>query len=167
MELLWQNGQVVMQSQNQRSLRRSHVGEGVNQPEHTAAAKEIRTEEESATQLFIQEDEMASWLHYPIDDSFDRDFYADLIYPAPTAPVAPIPDDVRISTPPAAATAAAPRPPIPPPARRPEVESPARTQNFLHFSRPKVVEFRNSSESLNLFKCIFKNFYKKISSIKY
>ncbi|KAI8574317.1 hypothetical protein RHMOL_Rhmol01G0345100 [Rhododendron molle] len=133
MELLWQDGQVVMQSQNQRSFRRSHVGDGVGPPEHTAAAKEIRTEEESATQLFIQEDEMASWLHYPIDDSF----YADLIYPAPTAPVAPIPDDVRVSTPPAAVAAATPRPPIPPPARRPEVESPARTQNFLHFSRPK------------------------------
>lgn len=141
MELLWQNGQVVMQSQNQRSLRRSHAGDAGILPDHTAAAKEMRTEEESAaTQLFMQEDEMASWLHYPVDDSFDRDFYADLIYPASTT--APIPDDLRISTtPPAAAMAAAPRAPIPPPtARRPEVESPARIQNFLHFSRPKVLK---------------------------
>lgn len=140
MEILWQNGQVVMQSQNQRSLRRSHIGDAAMPPDHTAAAKEIRPEEESATQLFIQEDEMASWLHCPIDDSsFDRDFYADLIYPSPSAPVAPpapIPDDVRIPTPSAAVTAAALRPPIPPP-RRADVESPRRIQNFLHFSRPK------------------------------
>lgn len=150
MELLWQNGQVVMQSQNQRSLRRSHMGDAAMPPDHTAAAKEIRPEEESATQLFIQEDEMASWLHYPIDDSsFDRDFYGDLIYPASSAPVpppAPISDDVRIPSP----SAAALRPPIPPP-RRADVESPGRIQNFLHFSRPKVLNRLtiNSFKSLN------------------
>ncbi|XP_057507849.1 transcription factor PIF1-like isoform X2 [Actinidia eriantha] len=125
MELLWQNGQVVMQSQNQRSLRRSQIGDAVL-PQEQSAARQIRTEEESATQLFMQEDEMASWLHCTIDDdSFERDLYADLIYQAPCAPAAPIPDvcapEVRIPPP----NAAASRPPIPP------------ARNFLHFSRPK------------------------------
>ncbi|PSR94930.1 Transcription factor like [Actinidia chinensis var. chinensis] len=128
MELLWQNGQVVMQSQNQRSMRRSQIGDDVLPPEQSAA-REFRPEEESGTQLFMQEDEMASWLHYPIDDdSFERDLYADLIYPAPCAPAAPIPEvrtpEVRIPIPNATAAVAS-RPPIPP------------TRNFLHFSRPK------------------------------
>uniref|UniRef100_A0A5B6Z9K0 Putative transcription factor PIF1-like n=1 Tax=Davidia involucrata TaxID=16924 RepID=A0A5B6Z9K0_DAVIN len=156
MELLWQNGQVVMQSQNQRSLKRphSHIGDAVI-PAEQSAAREIRAEEESTTRLFMQEDEMASWLHYPMDDSsFDRDLYADLLYPEPCASVAPssrvtsISDvhttDVR-SLPSAAAAA---RPPIPP-ARRTDAEASARFQNFVHFSRPKGKIESVPSSSLN------------------
>ncbi|KAK2648840.1 hypothetical protein Ddye_016329 [Dipteronia dyeriana] len=64
MELLWQNGQVVLQSQNQRSLKNpTEIHSSHNQNQH----------------LFMQEDEMASWLHYPLNDS---DFCADLLYPS-------------------------------------------------------------------------------------
>uniref|UniRef100_A0A5B6Z925 Putative transcription factor PIF1-like n=1 Tax=Davidia involucrata TaxID=16924 RepID=A0A5B6Z925_DAVIN len=130
MELLWQNGQVVMQSQNQRSLKKSRIGDAVI-PAEPSAAREIRQpEEQSATRLFMQEDEMASWLHYPMamdDSSFDRDLYADLLYPPPCASVAPPSRITPISDvrpfPPAAG---ARPPPIPPPVR---------FQNFLHFSR--------------------------------
>ncbi|KAL6963955.1 hypothetical protein U1Q18_034961 [Sarracenia purpurea var. burkii] len=98
MELPWQNGQVVVQSQDQRSLRRSHI--------------------EGAA--------------IPADCPFDRDFYANLIYPTSCTPVAlsigtaQIPDaqtsDVRIPTP---LVATASRPPISS-ARYADVESSAR-----------------------------------------
>lgn len=148
MELLWQNGQVVMQSQNQRSIKRSRMGDAVS-PAEQSAAREIRLEEKSAnTHLFMQEDEMASWLQYSIDDSsFDRDFYAELIHPSPCAPAAPPPrtspildirtTDVR-APPQSTAPPPAPRPPIPPP-RCSDVEHTSRFQNFAHFSRPRGV----------------------------
>ncbi|MCE3049821.1 hypothetical protein HAX54_045848 [Datura stramonium] len=154
MELLWQNGQVVMQSQNQRSLKKSHIGNGSGGggdaviPSDQAAGREIRHVEETTPQhLFMQEDEMASWLHYPLDDpSFERDLYTDLLYPTPTstATTAAPPRESRTSTveirppppqaPPAAPIGTAPRPPIPP-SRRPVTESSNRFQNFGHFSR--------------------------------
>ncbi|XAR61008.1 hypothetical protein NMG60_11034579 [Bertholletia excelsa] len=148
MELLWQNGQVVMQSQSQRSIKRSHMGDAVL-PAELSAAREIRPEEKSgSTHPFMQEDEMASWLQYPIDDSsFDRDFYAELIYPSPCAPAAPPPRtspildlrtmDVR-APPQSTAPPPAPLPPVPPP-RHSDVEYPSRFQNFAHFSRPRGV----------------------------
>ena len=55
MESLWQNGQVVMQSQNQRSIRRS-------------PPSELEQENENNHHLFMQEDETATWLHYPLDE---------------------------------------------------------------------------------------------------
>ncbi|KAI7983285.1 Transcription factor PIF1 [Camellia lanceoleosa] len=142
MELLWQNGQVVMQSQNQRSIKRSDIGDAVT-PAEQSAARDIRTEEESTTQLFMQEDEMASWLNYPTDDSsFYRDFYADLVYPAPTSPVDPLAHTTPIpelKIPPPSEGAAISRPPIAPP-KRAELEHSARFQNFVHFWRTKGTE---------------------------
>ncbi|TXG63942.1 hypothetical protein EZV62_010936 [Acer yangbiense] len=64
MELLWQNGQVVLQSQNQRSLK--------NPTEILSSHNQ---------HLFMQEDEMASWLHYPLNHS---DLCVDLLYPSAT-----------------------------------------------------------------------------------
>ena len=55
MESLWLNGQVVVQSQNQRSIRRS-------------PPSELEQENENSNNLFMQEDEMATWLHYPLDE---------------------------------------------------------------------------------------------------
>lgn len=143
MELLWQNGQVVLQSQNQRSLKKSttskfHTVEDAVIPAERSTATEIRTsQEEAPNNLFIQEDEMASWLHYPLEESFDRDFCADLLYPSESAPAATVSasthqiPDVRTATP------TAPRPPIPP-ARRSEVLPPSRLPSFAHFSRMKA-----------------------------
>ncbi|XP_047962497.1 transcription factor PIF1 [Salvia hispanica] len=112
MELLWQNGQVVVQSQNQRPPNRSVSCSGSGEVV-IPSEREIRSSAEE--HLFIQEDEMASWL---LDDSsFDRDFYADLLYSAPP--------------PPPPLTTAEIRPP--PPVARPD--NPPRVQNFVHFSR--------------------------------
>ncbi|CAK9163473.1 unnamed protein product [Ilex paraguariensis] len=142
MELLWRNGQAVVQTQNQRSFKKSHIAdEAVTPAAQHSTAREIRSEDETIPHLFMQEDEMASWHHYPVpldESSFDRDIYSDLFYPAPSALVtAPPPRDVRPPPPSSSVTStAAPRPPIPP-ARREVVESSARIQNFMHFTRPK------------------------------
>ncbi|XP_057964941.1 transcription factor PIF1-like isoform X3 [Malania oleifera] len=145
MELLWQNGQVIMQSQNQRfSLKKSPptkppILDDAVLPSQPPTAREIRSSEEPATHVFMQEDEMASLLHYPLDDSFDRDFCADLLYPAPcvnSAPPVREPDH-RSSPPPAAS-----RPPIPP-GRRTELHN-------AHFSRPKGRDESGPSNSKKL-----------------
>lgn len=137
MELLWQNGQVVVQSQNQRPQKKTAFdggGEGLIQEE-----REIRSSAAAEEQqhLFMQEDEMSSWLQYPLDDSsFDRD-YADLLYSAP-----PPPPLITAIPPPKAAVAEIRPPPPPPPAQRPPVPTTVtkpnnspRLQNFVHFSR--------------------------------
>ncbi|XVF32265.1 hypothetical protein REPUB_Repub17cG0067000 [Reevesia pubescens] len=167
MELLWQNGQVVMQSQNRRSFKKSPPFKFHDADR--SAPREIRSSSSSSHQhhhqqqqsisdhLFMQEDEMASWLHYPLnDDNFDQDFCADLLYPSSAAPapaVAPcVTSTAATSAPPplgtvsqVSAVASASRPPIPP-ARRNELES-TRIQNFVHFSRHKTVRAEQSGPS--------------------
>lgn len=152
LELLWQNGQVVTQSQNQRCgkrsppLKLSAAEDGVpHGRQGTGAGDEIESSATAAaaaaSHLFMQEDEMASWLHYPIEESFDRDFCSDLLYPASVGNSAVAgrsgQADRRLEEKAAAAeapTAAAPsRPPLYP-ARRGETEAVA---NFAHFSRGK------------------------------
>ncbi|KAK6940567.1 Myc-type, basic helix-loop-helix (bHLH) domain [Dillenia turbinata] len=150
MELLWQNGQVVMQSQNARSFKKSphklpldnslispeqQLPTPAIRPPSTAAAGAVQPE----SQLFMQEDEMASWLHYPLDDtSFDRDFCSDFLYPTPevaaTTATAPPPRISPIPVP----TPSPPRPPIPPRRSETDNSSAAKFHNFVHFSRPKV-----------------------------
>ncbi|TKY62272.1 Transcription factor PIF1 [Spatholobus suberectus] len=125
MELLWQNGQVVMQSQNQRSLRKpppARNSDGAS-PAGPSTAREIRPQVENHNQhLFMQEGEMASWLHYPIDDDdppLDQSFCADFLYSPPTVnndrvmqTLASTSQLTELRTLPVAAM---PRPPIPPP----------------------------------------------------
>lgn len=178
MELMWQNGQVVMQStQNQRSFKKSPPFKFHDADQ--SAPREIRSsssmshqhqqqqlqqqqqQQQSVTDhLFMQEDEMASWLHYPLGDAnFDQDFCADLLYPSSAAPT-PAPcvtsTAATSSAPPplgrfsqisasASAVASAPRPPIPP-TRRNELES-TRIQNFVHFSRHKTARVEQSGPS--------------------
>ncbi|KAH6771285.1 hypothetical protein C2S52_016088 [Perilla frutescens var. hirtella] len=148
MELLWQNGQVVVQSQNQRPSKKSAFGGGeVVLP----SEREIRStaeEQQHHHHLFMQEDEMSSWLQYPLDDSsFDRDFYADLLYSTPPPPA-------LTTTPPQPRPAAEirppppqPRPPIQQPAAKPD--NPPRVHNFVHFSRlpirPRTEAMREST----------------------
>ncbi|KAL1550084.1 transcription factor PIF1-like [Salvia divinorum] len=135
MELLWQNGQVVVQSQNQRPPNRSASSGEVVIP----SDREIRSSAEEQQHLFIQEDEMASWLQYPLDDSsFDRDFYADLLYSTP-----PPPPLTTATAQPRAAAEIRP-PPIPAPVARPD--NPPRVQNFVHFSRLPIRQ-RTARES--------------------
>ncbi|KAF5744117.1 transcription factor PIF1-like isoform X2 [Tripterygium wilfordii] len=142
MELLWQNGQVVMQSQTHKSHKKSQPSKFDNAviPAETSTARETRSpqEEQQHHHLFMQEDEMAAWLHYPLHDSnFNQDFCTDLLYSttcvtgsANTTPVAVGTNQNPEPRPQQMATAAPQRPPVPP-ARRTEV------QNFSLFSRHK------------------------------
>ena len=138
MELLWQNGQVVMQPQNQRSA-------GNKKPETTpsTAGREIRSgvieEETTPCNLFMQEDEMVSWLHYPNDEN-SLDLYLhnnDILYPVlpSSSPATAVPSALP---PPPSVTVPPPRPPIPPVKRVEEEQNQPKFANFLHFSRPNV-----------------------------
>ncbi|KAK8517964.1 hypothetical protein V6N12_016798 [Hibiscus sabdariffa] len=157
MELLWQNGQVVVQSQNQRSLKKPppfkfHDADLSASREIRSSSSSHHQQQQSVTDhLFMQEDEMASWLQ-----GFDQDFCADVLYPSSSIAVAPC---VASTTPPpppppplgrvpqvlVSAVAPAPRPPIPP-ARRNELES-KRIQNFVNFSSHKTTRAEQSKPS--------------------
>ncbi|CAA2934090.1 transcription factor PIF1-like [Olea europaea subsp. europaea] len=130
MELLWQNGQVVFHSQNQRPGKNTQFeGCGDREAAEQSTIREIRPNgggETASQHLSMQEDEIASWLQYPIDESsFESDLYADLLYSAPPPP----------------APMAAARPPPMPSSRPPvapsqvKLELPPRLHSFAHFSR--------------------------------
>ncbi|KAL2470627.1 Transcription factor PIF1 [Abeliophyllum distichum] len=143
MELLWQNGQVVVQSQNQRPSKKAQFSgcTGGGEAVIPSEVREIRSggEEQTAAaqHLFMQEDEMASWLQYPLDSSFDRDLYEDLLYS--TSPPPPPPTALVTNIAPSRAAAEIrpphmpPRPPIPTSQRKLQTSSPV--QNFVHLSR--------------------------------
>ncbi|XP_058197672.1 LOW QUALITY PROTEIN: transcription factor PIF1 [Rhododendron vialii] len=130
MELLWENGQIVMQSQSQRSFPKRPLIE--NGAVMSLDRREIRSSHpiESGLnndQLFAQEDEMAFWLHHypPIEAA---DLYSDVIDPAPprTAPN----QDVRIPPPSTAAPMSQPR--------RSDAEESEAVQSSVHFSTAKA-----------------------------
>lgn len=137
MELLWQNGQVVTQTQNHRYLRKPPPG-----TDSTRGGTLSAKEENYNQHLFMQEGEMASWLHYPINDDddspFDQTFSADFLNPPPTV------NNNRIMQNPhhtsqltelrqTPMSAVPPRPPIPPPRKLDQVP-----QNFAYFARHSV-----------------------------
>ncbi|CAH8361194.1 unnamed protein product [Eruca vesicaria subsp. sativa] len=147
MELLWHNGQVVLH--NQRPNAKKH-------PSSSSAAVKLHNEAPPPPldhNLFIQEDEMSSWLHYPLRDD---DFCSDLLFPsAPTserqttnqvtAARPPVPSSVRPPETPSA------RPPVPSSVRppvRPSVTSSVRppVRNFMNFSRLRG-DFNGRGES--------------------
>lgn len=156
MELFWQNGQVVMQSQNHRPLRKPPPAR--NSDDATpSSARDIRPEEENHNQyLFMQEGEMASWLHYPIDDDvpppLDQSFCADFLYPSPLPPTVNN-NNSAMQTPARTSqltelrhpstSAAPPRPPIPPPRRHEQA-----TPNFAYFSRHNSVRAKPGPSSV-------------------
>ncbi|KAL6499562.1 hypothetical protein OROGR_027472 [Orobanche gracilis] len=143
-ELLWQNGQAVMQ--NQRGWKKTASrGEGGREVE-IPAGRELRQGGEEHQHLFMQEDELASWLRYPLDDSsFGRDFYADLLCSTPPTPT-PV---ITTITPPRVIVGEIrpPRSPPRPPAAQTvtKPENAPRLQNFVHFSRLHSKPIHNPS----------------------
>ncbi|KAG7013547.1 Transcription factor PIF1, partial [Cucurbita argyrosperma subsp. argyrosperma] len=156
MELLWQNGQVIMQNQNQKSRTKSppsttaeQITSGDNQP----------LQQEEPPQLFMQEDEMISWLHYPLvdDSTLENSFCNELLYHSDPQSIEQndgVSSQIRTSpgvefqplTTTATSTMAA-RPPIPP-MRRTEPET--EVNNFGLFSRftPTVESPPSNSKSI-------------------
>ncbi|KAL6210881.1 hypothetical protein ACLB2K_016111 [Fragaria x ananassa] len=124
MELVWHNGQLVMHSQSQRPAQKRSKYDVVI-PEHiTAPAAPPQQQPETQPQLFMHEDEMASWLHYPLND--DDSFCSDLLYNN-SSNVQPNNNNNTIANPPPAP----PRPPVHPHPQPRRSEA----QNFLLFSR--------------------------------
>ncbi|CAH1428906.1 unnamed protein product [Lactuca virosa] len=148
MELLWQNGQVVMQSRNQRS-----VGNKKPETRLPVGSRDIRSsvveEETGPSDLFMQEDEMASWLHYPVDDNtLEGYLYSnDLLYPTPPSST-PVTTPCSLPPPPPPSIMIpSPRPPVAP-IRRVELESgQPKYPNFLHFSRHNKLRTPESGNS--------------------
>eukprot|EP01018_Ginkgo_biloba_P029494 Gb_13867 [translate_table: standard] len=91
MELIWENGPVVKQSQTSRLIKRplaAHLSKTVQNddavlPGKPCAAGKDNTLESvvhdvtAADASSIQEDEMASWLHYPLDESLEKEYCSD------------------------------------------------------------------------------------------
>ncbi|KAF8006235.1 hypothetical protein BT93_K0508 [Corymbia citriodora subsp. variegata] len=165
-ELLWQNGPVVMQSQ--RSVKKSEPSgyggsELIAADQATPSAFQSQAhlhhqqQQQQQQHLFMQEDEMASWLHYPLNDApFVADFCSDLLYSPPCVNAAAAASAATTTSAVSAATAAraAPvdaelrqQPPSKPPM---PMAPPRRFENFGHFARlnrPRVYESGPSSSS--------------------
>ncbi|OIW11238.1 hypothetical protein TanjilG_28329 [Lupinus angustifolius] len=166
MELLWQNGEVVMQSQSHRPMRKppplppSRISGGA-----IPAGTSIRPEAvnyNNTQNLFMQEDGITSWLHYPMDDPpLDQTFCTDLLYaPPPTVNANNHKDDnnnsiamqkfgrnSQLTELRKCQKSVASRPPIPPP-RRTEQAAPANTSNFSKHNA--ITEPGPSSSSRNI-----------------
>ncbi|CAM8888307.1 unnamed protein product [Rhodiola kirilowii] len=128
MELLWQNGQVVLQRPNKCKHLQSKLAlepATANAGQTSSSGDKERPAAADTPQLFIQEDEMASWLHYPLDD--EPQFDSDLLFPAAsctdTAVIDPI-QEIRPQPQPQSSK---------PPTRR--IEDDFRVQGFGHFTR--------------------------------
>ncbi|KAG9145877.1 hypothetical protein Leryth_021335 [Lithospermum erythrorhizon] len=160
MELLWQNGPVVAHTQNQRSNRRT--SDHLEAAPPTAASEMGSVVEEAAAaqqeHLFIQEDEMTSWLHYPLHETtFERDISEYFNPPPPSTSVnttitvaPPLSDELKLSTSieltveqqsekVSLPTIVATKPPVAPPVKQKEVITPPppqqRVQHFMHFTK--------------------------------
>ncbi|KAJ1690021.1 hypothetical protein LUZ63_014176 [Rhynchospora breviuscula] len=77
LELLWQNGHVVMQSQTNR---KPHVPSS-EETRQIANKSEVA---QKSTDSIDQDDETASWFPYPIDDSLEKDFFSEFFPELPT-----------------------------------------------------------------------------------
>lgn len=92
MELLWRNGQVVLHSQ-------THRKSGLESNETRQLQKHDQSSFRDASPFgnpatLIQDDETASWLNCPVDDSFEKEFCAPFLSEIP--PVHPVGTDKGI-----------------------------------------------------------------------
>ncbi|KAF3597402.1 hypothetical protein DY000_02020178 [Brassica cretica] len=124
MELLWHNGQVVLQNQRPNTKK---------QPLSSSAAVKLHNGAPPPPldhNLFIQEDEMSSWLHYPLRDD---DFCSDLFFPAAPSSERQTSNQVTAARPPVPSSVRPPEPSSMRPPAPSSVKPPVR--NFMNFSR--------------------------------
>ncbi|XP_077244607.1 transcription factor PIF4-like isoform X2 [Tasmannia lanceolata] len=80
-ELLWKNGQVVLNSQTHRKpILTSNESKQLNKPEQPSKGGGCFGNSNN----LIQEDEIVSWLQYPLDDSLEKEFCSDFFYDVST-----------------------------------------------------------------------------------
>ncbi|XP_019096218.1 PREDICTED: transcription factor PIF1-like isoform X2 [Camelina sativa] len=154
MELLWHNGQVVVHNQ------RLHHHNNNKKPSSSPPKMLLQPppspmqQQPSDQNLFIHEDEMTSWLHYPLRDDTD-DFCSDLLFSsaAPGAPCVAATTAERQMTSLAVTT---PRPPVVErqmtsqavTAPRPPVVERQMTSQAVTAPRPPVVERQMTSQAV-------------------
>nr|GEY97178.1 basic helix-loop-helix leucine zipper transcription factor [Tanacetum cinerariifolium] len=155
-----------MQSQNQRSS-------GNKKPVSRPTVLSMEQQQTGPSDLFMQEDEMSSWLHYPVEypsneNSLDPSnenslegylYNNDLLFPTPspnpitTTPMAPT---TLPPPPPPSVVIPSPRPPIAPirrnhvdiqPRQQPQPTQQPKYPNFLHFARPNKAKTLEAPES--------------------
>lgn len=80
-ELLWRNGQVVLNSQTHRKTT-----PGLNESKYVHKPEEPLNGSGSFgnSSNLIQDDDTALWLHCPIDDSIEKEFCSEFFYEFPT-----------------------------------------------------------------------------------
>ncbi|CAK9160520.1 unnamed protein product [Ilex paraguariensis] len=75
----WSGTPILLEAGYSRSSKKSHIDQEVVFPSPQSMARNIRSDNETTPYLFMHEDELASWIHYQIDDSsFDRESYVNL-----------------------------------------------------------------------------------------
>lgn len=79
MELLWQNGQVVLHSQTNRKpcLNPNDSSQKHDQPSLRASGSCGNSSN------LIQDEENVSWIQYPLEDPFEKEFYSNLFNELP------------------------------------------------------------------------------------
>lgn len=78
MELMWQKGPVTQSQRSIKKITPSDIGDDL------IHADQSTRHQGRPQSLFVQEDEMASWLNYPLNDTaFPSDFCSDLLYSSP------------------------------------------------------------------------------------
>jgi len=139
MELLWQNGQVVIQRPNHCHVKKPPPGKNSDDSIRGGGTSSAREVENYNQYLFVQENEMASWLHYD-DSPFNQTFSADSL----NTLSATVNNNTTMQTP----TSVVPsRPPVPPPRRMEHVQP--RTPNFAYFAKHGVRTEPGPSSILN------------------
>ncbi|XP_044501805.1 transcription factor PIF4-like isoform X2 [Mangifera indica] len=81
-ELLWENGQVVFNSQTQRKPSLNP-----NQSRHVQKQNSRESASYGNSSNLIQDDETISWVQYPLEDSFEKDFYSNFFSELPAGPM--------------------------------------------------------------------------------
>ncbi|XP_010467931.1 PREDICTED: transcription factor PIF1-like [Camelina sativa] len=135
MELLWHNGQVVVHNQR---LHHHNKKPSSSPPKmfHPPPPPMQQQQQPSDQNLFIHEDEMTSWLHYPLRDDND-DFCSDLLFSSVSAaPTAPCVTADRPMTSQAVTTA------------RPPVAERQMTSQAVTAERPPVAERQMTSQEV-------------------
>ncbi|PKI77298.1 hypothetical protein CRG98_002243 [Punica granatum] len=94
-ELLWRNGQVVMHSQTHRrpspdhletqQLPQKHENQHHQNPTQRAGVGGNTNMSYGNSSILIQDDETVSWIHYPVDDSFEKEFCSPFFTELPAA----------------------------------------------------------------------------------
>ncbi|KAM7270878.1 hypothetical protein ACFE04_030092 [Oxalis oulophora] len=159
MELVWHNGQLAMHNQNQHRSLKNRTALSINnnnnkiddavlptdQQQTNQQQQQQQQQHNNNNQLFMQEDEMSSWLHYPLNDCNlidSSDFCSDLLYnnnptPCVTTATATATDPLLLRPPQFSKPPNIPLPPPPQPPPPPPSSEKSAIQNFAYFARHK------------------------------